>query len=58
MIHLLINTLLVLIIAGFLVWLLNFLPIDGTFKSVAKGIIIFVVVLSIIINVLQYFHLA
>ncbi len=43
----------VLIVAGFVVWAIDLLPIDGTFKTLIKGIAILIAVLYTVIVVLR-----
>lgn len=45
---------LMLVVVGFLVWLLGFLPIEEPYKTLVKGIIIFVVVVMIIYALFAY----
>jgi len=44
----LIGLVVLILIVGFCVWLVRFLPVDETFKRIAIGIVIFVTVLYII----------
>lgn len=52
-----INIVLALLIAGFAFWLIEFIPVDGTFKKIAKGVIIFAMVLWIIVTLVRAFNI-
>lgn len=56
-IHFLVNIFVALLVGGFVFWLSSFIPNEGPFKQIAKGLIIFVVVLYVIFAVLSLFRL-
>ena len=42
------SIILALILAGFAIWLIRFLPIDATIKQIIQGVIILIVILVIL----------
>ena len=51
----LINLIIVLIIAGAVLYLMRFLPIDGTVKTIIQAVVVIVLVLYVIIELVAPF---
>jgi hypothetical protein len=52
----LISIVVTLIVVGLLLWLINFLPLDGTIKQIIHAVVIVVVILYLIGLLLGYAH--
>jgi hypothetical protein len=55
-VHFLVQVVITILVVGFAFWLLGFAPIDETFKRVAKGIVIFVGVIWLILKLVAILH--
>jgi hypothetical protein len=42
------SVIILLVVVGFILWLIQFLPLDGTIKQIVLGIIIFLTVIYLI----------
>lgn len=51
----LIGIIVLIVVIGFAVWLLNFIPMDARFKQLAIGIIIFFVIIYLLLYILPGF---
>jgi len=52
-----IHILIVIFVAGFILWLANKAPIEGTFKQIMNGVAIVALVVWLIFQLLPYLHM-